>query len=115
MGSVYHENVHQIVELCCELLTLVQNACISESREGGSILAYAGICDCASRIRMSAEERRHDLARAQWKHALGGKSVGSPGIVGSRRLSDHEARAQKGSLIILTDHEGQESASVESD
>ena len=70
MGSAYNENIHQIVELCCELLTLVQNACISESREGGSILAYARICECASRIRATAEKRRETVALGELEHAM---------------------------------------------
>ena len=38
MGSAYNENIHQLIEFCCELLTLVQHACISEASEGGSVL-----------------------------------------------------------------------------
>jgi hypothetical protein len=65
MGSAYNENVHQVVELCCEMLTLVHNACMAESRDGGSILAYARISECASRMQATAEKRRQLLAEIQ--------------------------------------------------
>lgn len=70
MGSAYNENIYQIVELCCELLTLVQNAFISESREGGSIFAYTRISECASRIQANAEKRREAVALGKLEHAV---------------------------------------------
>jgi hypothetical protein len=71
MGSAYNENVHQVVELCCELLTLVHNACMAESLDGGSILAYARISECASRMQVTAEKRRRVLAEIRWEDEIG--------------------------------------------
>ena len=70
MGSAHNENIHQIIELCCELLTLVQNACISESHEGSSVLAYARISECASRIQGTAERRRETIALGKLEQAM---------------------------------------------
>jgi hypothetical protein len=76
MGLAYNENIHEIVELCCELLTLVQNAFISESREGGSIMGYARICECASRIQTASEQRRDTIALSELEYSLGCMAVG---------------------------------------
>ena len=70
MGTAHNQNVHQVVELCCEMLTLVQDACMAESQEGGSILAYARISECASKIQTTAEKRRQALAEAQWENEV---------------------------------------------
>jgi hypothetical protein len=65
MGSAHYENVHQVVDLCCELLASVHNACMAEFRDGGSILAYTRVSECASRILATAERRRQLLAEIQ--------------------------------------------------
>lgn len=70
MGKAYSDDICEIVDLCCSLLTLVQDAFISESREGGSILTYTRICKCASRIKNAAEERRDALALSELEHLL---------------------------------------------
>lgn len=62
MEPAYNEHVQQIFESCCELLALVKNACFCESCEGGSVLAYASISECASRIQAAAEMRREKVA-----------------------------------------------------
>jgi|WetSurMetagenome_2_1015567.scaffolds.fasta_scaffold03307_2 hypothetical protein len=66
MGYVYNESIHQVVELCCELITLAHDAYSSESQGEESILTYTLISNCASRIQMAAENRRWALAQAQW-------------------------------------------------
>lgn len=84
MGSVHNENIHQIIELCCELLTLVQTACGSERHEGGSILVYTHISECASRIQGAAEERREDIALGKLEQAMtwdGGRWLSSAGTI----------------------------------
>ena len=70
MGLAYSEDSYEVVELCCELLALVQNAFIAESRGGGSILAYTRICKCASRIQNAAEKRRDTIALSELEHIL---------------------------------------------
>jgi hypothetical protein len=70
MGIAYDEDIYEIVDLCCSLLTLVQNAFIFESREGGNILAYTRICKCASRIQNAAEKRRDTIALSELEHLL---------------------------------------------
>jgi hypothetical protein len=80
VGSAYNENIHQLIEFCCELLTLVQNACISEASEGGSVLAYARISDCASKIQGIAEKRRETIALGESKHAMSWEMRGSKRI-----------------------------------
>jgi|WetSurMetagenome_2_1015567.scaffolds.fasta_scaffold05154_10 hypothetical protein len=70
MGLAYKEDIYEVVELCCELLALVQNAFISESREGGSIVAYTRICKCASRLQNAAEKRRDTIALSELEHLL---------------------------------------------
>ena len=70
MGAVHSEHIHQIIELCCQLLTLVQDACTSESQEGGSLLAYARISECASRIQGTAEKRRENIALGKLEQAM---------------------------------------------
>lgn len=70
MRLAYNGDISEIVELCCELLTLVQNAFVFESREGGSILAYTRICKCASRIQSVAEKRRDTIALSELEHLL---------------------------------------------
>jgi hypothetical protein len=70
MGSAYNDNVYQVVDLCCELLALVHNACMAEFRDGGSILAYARVSECASKIQATAEKRRQLLAEIQWENEI---------------------------------------------
>lgn len=70
MRSAYSEDFCEVVELCCDLMALVQNAFVSETREGGSILAYTGICKCASRIRSAAEKRRDTIALSKLAQLL---------------------------------------------
>jgi hypothetical protein len=70
MGSAHYENIHQVVDLCCELLASVHNACIEEFRDGGSILAYARVSECASRIQATAERRRQLLAEIQCENEI---------------------------------------------
>jgi hypothetical protein len=70
MGLAYSEDSYEVVELCRELLALVQNAFIAESRERGSILAYTRICKCASRIQNAAEKRRDTIALSELEHIL---------------------------------------------
>jgi hypothetical protein len=76
MVPAYSEGFQQIDDLCVQLLLLVEAARRPEFRGDGEILAYGRINDCASRIRMSAEERRQDLARTQWEQASGGDKGG---------------------------------------
>jgi hypothetical protein len=70
MGLAYNEDIYEVVELCCELLTLVQNAFTSESRGEGSIMAYTRICKCASRLQNAAEKRRDTIALSELEHIL---------------------------------------------
>jgi hypothetical protein len=70
MGSAYYENIHQVVDLCCELLASVHNACMAEFCDGGSILAYARVSECASRIQATVEKRRQLLAEIQCENEI---------------------------------------------
>ncbi len=67
MGLLYDESIHQVVELCCELIGLAQNAYSLESEGKSTILAYTLISECASRIKMTAEKCRWALAETQWQ------------------------------------------------
>lgn len=71
MASFYNESFRQIDDLCCQLLMFVETARSSEFQGEGGMLAYGWISDCASRIRMTAEERRQMLARAYLEDTLG--------------------------------------------
>ena len=71
MISFCNESFRQIDELCCQLLMLVETARSSEFQGEGGMLAYGWISECASRIRMTAEERRQMLARAHLEDTLG--------------------------------------------
>jgi hypothetical protein len=71
MVPAYNESFRQIDDLCVQLLLFVEAARLSESQGEGGILAYGFISECASRIRITAEEQRQKLARTQWRHAVG--------------------------------------------
>lgn len=71
MASFYNESFRQIDDLCCQLLMFVETARSSEFQGEGGMLAYGWISDCASRIRMTAEERRQMLARAHLEDTMG--------------------------------------------
>jgi hypothetical protein len=71
MVPAYNESFRQIDDLCVQLLLFVEAARRSESQGECGILAYGFISECASKIRITAEEQRQKLARTQWKHAVG--------------------------------------------
>jgi len=70
MAAYYNESFRQIDQLCCQLLMLVETVRTSEFQGEGGMLAYGWISECASRIRMTAEERRQMLARAHLEDTL---------------------------------------------
>jgi hypothetical protein len=67
MANTCNEPIDQIFDLSFRMLGLVKQALLSESYQDAGIVDYSLICECASRIQSAAEERRQELARAQWE------------------------------------------------
>lgn len=105
MRPVNEETIRQMVDLCSMLLVLADKACTSESNGEGSILAYSLVSECASWIQSAAEERRHSLARHQWKE-VGETAWWLHALRDAPKGTNQEARSQDCLREMLESHSG---------